>query len=424
MSAEGRTEYVTCLGCGCGCDDVTVTVNQGRIVAAAPLCPVGKAWFGDGRVPEEVLSEGRPATLDQALANAAAALVRPKGRRLVYLGLDLNSQAQRAGLAIADLLGASVDCATSETAAGGLMTFQRRGRAGATLGEIRNRGDAFLFWGVDPSHRYPRFLSRYGLEPVGTHVPEGRRGRDVIGVSVGADQALADVDLMLELEPGEEITALSIMRASVLGHELPVSSPLAARAVEIAGRLARARYAILVHDAEPTEEARNPLRAEALVALALALNGPTRSALCSLRAGGNRVGAEAVLTSQTGYPFAVDYSRGYPRYVPGERGLSAVISGGFTAALVAGSPLLDPSALSALSAIGTVAIGPRASEAQFTTRVAIDTGVAGIHEAGTAYRMDEVPLTLRTPLAGPRSATEVLVALHEALRSELQGGRR
>ena len=39
--------------------------------------------------------------------------------------------------------------------------------------------------------------------------------------------------------------------------------------------------------------------------LAQTLNGPTRGALSTLRAGGNRSGADAVLTWQTGYPIAI-----------------------------------------------------------------------------------------------------------------------
>ena len=143
---------------------------------------------------------------------------------------------------------------------------------------------------------------------------------------------------------------------------------------------------------------RNPLRVEGLIALAQALNGPTRAALSSLRAGGNRPGAESVLTWQTGYPFAVDHSRGYPRYMPGDRGLDRLARGGFTAALVVGSPV---SGWRSGSGSGRYRHGgdrPRASQAPFPTRVAIDTGVAGIHEGGTAYRMDEVPLSLRPPL--------------------------
>jgi formylmethanofuran dehydrogenase subunit B len=422
MSVDRKVEHVTCLGCGCGCDDVTVRVSQGRIVDATPACPLGRAWLGDGQVPSAIVSEGNPATLEQAIARAAAELGRAKGACLVYLGLDLSSQAQRAGLAIADLLGATVDSATSETAANGLLTAQRRGRSGATLGEIRNRGDVILFWGVDPRERYPRFLARC-LEPVGTHVPDGRRGRYVISVTVGADHALPGADLNLDLEPEAEIAALSLMRASLVGHQLPPSSPVAAQAMDLAGRLARARYAVVVHDAEPTAEPRNPLRAEALVTLTQTLNGSTRAALCSLRAGGNRVGAEAVLTWQSGYPFAVDYGRGYPRYRPGERGLSRGASTAYRSALVVGSYPDEPSEAE-FSRTSTVAIGPRASEARFETSVAIDTGVAGIHEGGMAYRMDEVPLTLRPPLDGPRSATEVLLALHHAIRAELRSRAR
>jgi formylmethanofuran dehydrogenase subunit B len=415
-----RVEHVTCLGCGCGCDDITVTVNEGRIVDASPICPIGRAWFGDGQVPSNVLRSGSPASLDEALAEAAALLVRARGRCLVYLSTDLSSQAHRLALGIADLLRAGVDSATSETAAAGLLAAQRRGRAGATLGEIRNRGDALLFWGVDPTERYPRFLSRYALEPVGTHVPQGRAGRFVISVSIGADKGPTPADLTWQLDPKEEIAAISLMRASVLGHSLPKSAPQLARAVEVSTRLSQARYVVVVHDGEQTAERRAPLRVEGLIALTQVLNQPTRAALSSLRAGGNRSGAEAVLTWQSGYPFALDYSRGYPRYTPGERGLERLAAGGFQAALFVGSPMEESFAPEAFSAVSTIAIGPKASQARFQTRVAIDTGVAGIHEAGTAYRMDEVPLPLRPPLSGTRSAAETLCALTDAVRAELE----
>jgi len=421
MSDAHQVEHVTCLGCGCGCDDLTVTVREGRIVEAIPACPVGRAWFGDGSAPWEVLRAGKPAAFDDALSEAATVLTKSRGRVLVYLAPDITSQAQRAAVTLADLLRATVDSATSDAAAGGLLAAQRRGRATATLGEIRNRGDVVLFWGVDPSQRYPRFLSRYALEPAGTQVPEGRAGRFVIAVNIGSDKGPAGADLTLTLEPSEEIAALSLMRAAVLDHPAHDVSPNLARAVGLVGRLTGARYAVLVHDAEPTAEPRNPLRVEGLIALVQTLNGPTRAALSSLRAGGNRPGAEVVLTWQTGYPFAVDHARGYPRYTPGDRGLDRLATGGFTAALVVGLASVGADAAAALGRIDTVAIGPRASQAPFTTRVAIDTGVAGIHEAGTGYRMDEVPLSLRPPLTTQRSAVQTLQALMEAVRTRLPG---
>ena len=252
-------------------------------------------------------------------------------------------------------------------------------------------------------------------------MPGGRAGRFVISVSIGADKGPAEADVTIALESGDEIAALSLMRAAVSSAR-PAGELSAGlrQAVAIVPRLTGARYAVLVHDAEPTAE-QNPLRAEGLIALAQALNGPTRAALSSLRAGGNRPGAESVLTWQTGYPFSVDYSRGYPRYAPGERGLDRLVAGSFSAALVVGAPAVGDEATAALSRIKTVAIGPRASEAAFKTRIAIDTGVAGVHEGGTAYRMDEVPLRLRPPLTGQRSAAETLQALTDLLRARLQG---
>ena len=411
-----RVEHVTCLGCGCGCDDVTVSVTDGRITDAAPICPLGRAWFGDGTVPAQILRAGQSVTLEEALSEAAVVLVEARGRCLVYLGPDLSSEAQRAALSVADLLGAAVDSATSGAAATGLLAIQRRGRTASTLGEIRNRGDVLLFWGVDPSDRYPRYLSRC-VEPVGTQVSQGRKGRFVISVSIGADRGLKGADLTLDLAPGDEIPALSLMRAAVAGN--PVGQPPGqmGQAVAIAKRLMQARYAVIVHDAEPSAERRDPLRVEGLIALAQALNEPTRATLSSLRAGGNRTGAEAVLTWQTGYPFAVDYSRGYPRYTPAERGLDRL--GAFRAILLAGAPAIDGTRKDSFSETSVVAVGPRASQTSIPTRVAIDTGVAGIHEPGTAYRMDEVPLPLRPPLSSPRLAAETFTALATAIRTQL-----
>jgi formylmethanofuran dehydrogenase subunit B len=414
---DTRVDHVTCLGCGCGCDDLSVTVRDGRIVEVTPPCPVSRPWFGDGVVPWEVRRNGSPADLNEALTEAAGLLRQQPGSVLVYLGADLTGGAQRCAVGIADLLRAAVDTATSRTAAAGLVAAQRRGRATATLGEIRNRADVVLFWATDPSRLYPRFQSRYVPDPSGTQIPNGRADRFVISVHVGREMGPSDADASLTLAPSDEIAALSLMRAAVAGNspaDLP--TPLD-QAVALVPRLSGARYAVLIHDAEPGAEPRNALRVEGLITLAQALNGPTRAASLSLRAGGNRVGAESVLTWQSGFPYAVDYSRGYPRYVPEQRGVD-LLGKRFRAVLVVGSAAFDDRTAAALGTVPTVIIGPRASQSVFSPAVAIDTGIAGIHEGGTGYRMDEVPLSLRPPLAATRSTVDVLEALGRVIRLE------
>src|SRR5439155_1347065 len=73
-----------------------------------------------------------------------------------------------------------------------------------------------------------------------------------------------------------------------------------------------------------------------------ALNTPTRCALSTLRGGGNRSGADAVLTWQTGFPFAVDFARGYPSYHPQTGGAAVLGRGEVDVALVVGAPASLP----------------------------------------------------------------------------------
>ena len=200
-----------------------------------------------------------------------------------------------------------------------------------------------------------------------------------------------------------------------------------ATAQQLAETLATGRYLAIVADAEPgagspdslsraESRDRDPGRAAALIALAQTLNGPTRAALVTLRAGGNRSGADAVLTWQTGYPAAVDLARGYPRYRPADGTAGARLTRGeIDFAVVLGSSAFIPERImSIMSRIPCVVIGPRASEGPLAgAAVVIDSGVAGIHEGGMAFRMDDVPLPLQPVVEGPPAAALVLDALVE-----------
>ncbi|HUL03500.1 MAG TPA: hypothetical protein VLV16_09765 [Gemmatimonadales bacterium] len=401
-----RTEHVTCLGCGCACDDITVVTGTAMILDAENSCRLGRAWFGDGVVPAVIRSRGRAVAVETALADAAALLAAAR-RSLVFLAGDISCETQRVAIAIADRLGAVVHSPTSEIVAS-VLAAQRRGRATATLAEIRLRAGLVVWWGVDPNERYPRFVSRY-LAAV-----DGAPPRCGIAVDLGARRGPADADERLAVPPTAEVAALGAMRGAVLGHDPRGTVP--APAVILARRLAEAPYTALVHDAEPVGPSADPDRNDALIALAQALNGPSRCALLSLRGGGNRSGADAVLTWQTGFPVAVDFSRGYPCYRPRDDPATLLARREVDAALVVGAPDTVPRAVAqALGQVPTVAIGPRASTAAFGAAIAVDTGVAGIHEPGTAFRMDDVPLPLSAPLAGPLTALAAMHALADRL---------
>ena len=415
--AERLLPHVTCLGCGCACDDIHLTVRDNRIVEARNACELGAAWFDGGRVPWRVLAGGREAPMSEAIEAVAAMLTRAS-RPVVYLAPELTCEAQRAGVALADRLRAGVDSVTSATAIDSLLAAQERGRAAATLGEIRNRADLLVWWGVDPRLRYPRYASRYAPEPAGVHVPDGRRSRTVVAVDVGDARGPQDADHRFALSAHAEIDMLTALRAAVVdGQSGGVA--LAQAAGSLAALFRAARYAVIVADVEPAGEVRRGIdRTGALIEVAQAFNGPTRCALSLLRAGGNRSGADAVLTWQTGYPAAVDFARGYPRYRPHDGGLDARLSRHeVDAVLVLGAAALVPERVTRmLAGVSVAAIGPRVSESAFARAVAaIDTGVAGIHEGGMALRMDDVPLPLRPSLDAPIDTLSIARALSERI---------
>jgi formylmethanofuran dehydrogenase subunit B len=411
-------EDVTCLGCGCACDDIRVTATDGRIVELARACAMGAAWFGDGDAPALAAIDGAPSTIGAA-SDAAARLVGAARRPLVYLAPGLTNEAVREAVALADLLGAALDSVTSGTALGAILAAQERGRASATLGEGRHRADVVVWWGVDPAHRYPRYVERY--------VPASRH---TIAVDIGGRIGPRDADRRFLLPPDDEVATLAAVRSLVgvpatehAAHDGdPVRAAIWARARALAPALVAGRYVLVVADAERAEGGAtlpdDHVRASALIGLVQALNGPTRAALSLLRAGGNRSGIDAVLTSQTGYPAAVDFSHGAPRYRPFDGAAHHLAARREVDALVVAGRWEDVPApvASMLTDLAAVVIGPGASTARLGPRsVAIDTGTAGVHDAGTALRLDDVPLPVRAVVSGPPAAAGVVKALREAV---------
>jgi formylmethanofuran dehydrogenase subunit B len=428
-STDRFVEDVTCLGCGCACDDIRVTVRGGRIVEADRACALGVAWFGDGSLPATAAIDTKTAGLDGVI-DAAAALIGSARRPLVYLAPGLTNEAVREAAALADVLGAALDSVTSHTAIGAILAAQERGRASATLGEARQRADVVVWWGVDPSKRYPRFEERYAPTPRGVHAPDGRASRTVISVDIGGAAGPADADRRFLLPAEDEVATLGALRSLVgpsptdagMHEHDPVAAAIWARARVLAPALLAGRYVLIVADSEPPAgEVASPadhVRLSALIALVQSMNTPTRAALSLLRAGGNRSGADAVLTAQTGYPTAVDFSRGAPRYRPFDATASQLFARReVDAVLVAGRVEEVPDSVTELLAtVPSVLIGPAASAARLGPRsVAIDTGVAGVHDAGSALRLDDVPLPLRVVVLGPPPCAAVVRSVRDAV---------
>jgi len=426
----------TCTFCGCVCDDMHLTVDTAanKITKAENACVLGRAWFKEHAVEKRpfALIGGREASTEEAIEEAAQILVQ--ARFPVIYGLsDTTCEAQRQAVAIGDMIGGTVDTTTSVCHGPSGIAFQSVGESTATLGEIRNRADLLVFWGGNPAESHPRLFTRYTVTAKGMYVPNGRKDRYVALVDVRRTPSAAVADLFMQVKPQRDFEVLWALRALVKGKRVDpaieqTTGVSLAVLEDLAGRMKRCRYGVLLFGMGLTMTRGRHFNSAALLALATDLNEYTHFVAKPVRGHGNVTGADNVVSWQTGFPFGVNLSRGYPRFNPGEfTTVDLLARGEADAALIIAA---DPGAnfpqrsIEHLRAIPVIVLDPKASHTSRHARVAITTATYGISVAGTVYRMDDVSVRLRTALPSPYPSDEDVLTRIKARLSELIGGNR
>jgi formylmethanofuran dehydrogenase subunit B len=415
---------VACTVCGCVCDDLRITVGGGRITKAEGACSLAEPWLlgQDSRQPPPAEIDGRPASV-AAAASRAVEILRQSRSPLVY-GLSRSStDGQRAACRLADQIGATIDTTASLCHAPSIIALQEVGESTCSLGEIKNRSDLVIFWGSNPVVSHPRHLERYSADPAGMFVPGGRADRTLVVVDVEPTASSAVADHFVQVEPGRDFEALWTLRALVRGiepeagavHGAPLD-PLRA----LAERMKSCRSGVVFFGLGLSQSRLGHLNVEALLRLVTELNSFTRFYARRMRVQGDVAGADSVLCWQTGYPFSINLSRGYPRYSPGEYSANELLQRReVDACLLVGSEStqsLSAAAQDHLRQIPIVALDYPTVESSPRPAVRFTTAVYGIHRVGTAYRMDEIPIPLRQVLSsGYASDGEILRQITAAL---------
>ncbi len=430
MSSATVFHDVACTVCGCVCDDLRLTIENGRIVRAEGACPLSEGWLlgQDSRQPPLAEIDGQPADLETAIERSAEILAA--ARWPLIFGLSRSStEGQRAAIRLADRIRANLDTTASLCHAPSVMAIQEVGESTCTLGEIKNRADLVIFWGVDPVRSHPRHFQRYSVDPAGMFVPHGRKDRTVVVIDAEPSESSRLADLFIPVERGRDFEALWILRCLVKGLPLP---PQHAAGVsletlsELADRMKSCRCGVVFFGLGLARTPVGHRNVEALLRLVTDLNAHTRFHARRMRIPGDVTGADIALCWQTGFPFAVNLSRGYPRYNPGEYSANEMLERGeVDACLLVGSEgvsQMSPQALSQLRRIPTIALDHPTVASALPPAVRFTTAVYGIHLPGTVYRMDEVPISLRPVLpANYPSDADVLTGIHQRIRAGRAG---
>jgi formylmethanofuran dehydrogenase subunit B len=449
---------VVCPVCGCVCDDIEITVENGKVTKNKNGCMLSQAKFhnysGKHRIQKpRVRKNGilEEVTIDEAIHRAAEILANAN-YPILYGWSSTSCEAQRIGVELAEEVGGIFDNTSTVCHGPSSLGMQEAGIPSCTLGQVRHRADLILYWGSDPMSSHPRHLQRY------TSFAEGRfersrlratqqevtdqknvcansmptesstkKSRELIVVDVRETPTAAIADRFIKVEPNRDFELIQAIRVLVADGELDVDN-VAGLPVdylkELADSFVNCEFGVIFFGMGLSQSAGKSRNIEALIDLVRDLNAYTKFSMMPMRGHFNVAGANIVLTWQTGFPFGVDFSLGYPRYNPGETTVIDVLNREEADAFlaVASDPAagLPESAVKNLAKIPLISIDPHMSATSMIADVIIPSRLVGIEEEGTAYRMDRVPLPLKKVVEAPEGVLgdeEIMRRILEKVKS-------
>ncbi len=451
---------VTCPVCGCLCDDIELTVKKKEIVKVKNGCAMCESKFlgynGEHRLVKPLMSKDGElfeVAFEEAVEKAAQILVNAN-YPVLYGWSSTSCEAIRAGLELAEEVGGVIDNTSTVCHGPSELSVQDVGIATCTLGQIRHRADLIIYWGSNPWSSHPRHIERYtafsegrfekskwcgyitkvkasvakkkfqsairrviveersSLPPPPQRDPSeilSKTGRKLVVFDVRRTRTADIADYFVQVEPNKDYELLQVLRALVRDEDIDVDEVAGVSVKhleEIVDAMVSCEFGILFFGLGLTMSKGKMRNINAALSLARDLNVRTKFMIMPMRGHFNVTGADTVFTWQTGYPYAVDFSTGYPRYNPGETSIVDILmrKESDAALVIASDPVanLPRKAVEHLVQNPLIVIDPHMNATSQMADVIIPSACVGIEASGTAYRMDHVPLPLKKVVNPPK----------------------
>jgi len=455
-----------------------LTVEDGKIVKVKNGCAMCESKFlgynGEHRLLKPLIRKNGKlvkASLREAIKKAAEILANAN-YPILYGWSSTSCEATRVGLELAEEIEGVIDNTSTVCHGPSILSIQDVGIPSCTLGQIRHRADLVIYWGSNPWSAHPRHIERY------TAFSEGRfersawrgyltkikalimkkkiestirrvffkekpsaslhlrkepppallkEGRKLIVIDVRRTRSAEIADYFIQVEPNKDYELLQAFRALIRNQEIEVDEVAGVPVEyleEVADAMIRCNFGILFFGLGLTMSSGKLRNVDAVLSLTRDLNTRTKFVIMPMRGHFNVTGANTVFTWQTGYPYAVDFSLGYPRYNPGETSVVDILlrKESDAALIVASDPVANfpRKAVEHLVKNPLIVIDPHMNATAQVADVVFPSAFVGIEARGTAYRMDRVPLPLKKVVEHPRG----VLSDEEILRRILSGVRK
>ena len=234
----------------------------------------------------------RAASLDEAVAAAAALLGRAHAPVIAGLGTDIAGA--QAAAALAARIDAVLDHAEAAAVLRDLDAMRQGGLVLTTPAQARARADLVVLVGPGLAEAWPELPARLGLDRPPTLYPERQR-------------------LALHLDvTAAPVVQLGVLRALLAGRAVAAAPAVRAALAPVVEALAHAHYAVVVWSAARLEA----LAVDMLAGLIADRNATARCAGLPLPAPGNAAGVAQALGWESGFPVRVGFRDGIARHDP------------------------------------------------------------------------------------------------------------
>ncbi|MPM99196.1 hypothetical protein SDC9_146387 [bioreactor metagenome] len=295
------------------------------------------------------------------------------------------------------------------------MGVQESGRVCATEGQKKNRSDLIVYWGTNPLESMPRQISRYGAFPRGYWTGRGRFDRKIITVDPRKTPTTEASDLHVQLKPGSDYELISAL-LTLLHGKSPHPSVEEVTGISISFMekmlymMKNCNFGSISAGVGLSSSIGKHRNAEIAMNLVKELNNYTRFTLGILRSNCNVAGFNQVASYMYGYPFGLDFTRGYPRYNPGEfTTVDLLREKDVDAALVVCADLLNqiPADCAAyLAEIPMICMDTVPCPTTIASDIVLPAVIDAIECDGTFYRLDDVAIHFEPFVASPFEFTK------------------
>lgn len=409
--------------CGIASDDLSIAVDGLEVRVIANGDAVTRAGFEQPVTEAVPRVSGQPASLEHAVASAAALL---KAAHLpVFSGFGTDVNETRAALSLIDRCRGVFDQARAAAGLRNLLVLSDSGWMTTTLAEVKNRVDVLVVFGTDIEAAFPRFFERF-IWPGQTLFDEDVPAREIIcigrepsGTAAMAPDGRAPAVIPCATEYLPQVAAA--LSALAHGASLQADAVGGVPVASLRGvveKLKAARYGVIAWAAGQLDFSHAELTVQQLCKMVVALNKDTRCAGLPLGGQDGDRTASQVAAWITGYPTRVSYARSFPEYDPYHFAADRLLASGEADVLVwvsslSGDPPPD-------TPVPTLVLGRSGMTFRREPEVFIPVGVPGIDSTGHMYRCDNVvalPLYQLRDSGLPRAAA-VLAAIEKALGND------